>query len=60
VRLIGVGGSNLVDQVHHLSLFDQQTEKERKLLHALDDLQEKYGKGAVQRAGRMNRKHSGE
>jgi DNA polymerase-4 len=60
VRLIGVGGSNLVDQVHQLSLFDQQTEKERKLLNALDDLQEKYGKGAVQRAGRMNRKHSGE
>jgi DNA polymerase-4 len=58
VRLIGVGGSNLVDHVHQLSLFDQQTEKERKLLDALDDLREKYGKGAVQRAGRMNRKAS--
>jgi DNA polymerase-4 len=56
VRLIGVGGSNLVDQVHQLSLFDQQTEKERKLLDALDDLREKYGKGAVQRADRLNRK----
>jgi DNA polymerase-4 len=56
VRLIGVGGSNFVDQVHQLSLFDQQTEKERKLLDALDDLRKKYGKGAVQRAGRMYRK----
>jgi hypothetical protein len=42
--------------VHQLSLFDQQTEKERKLLDALDDLRKKYGKGAVQRAGRMYRK----
>lgn len=56
VRLIGVGGANLLNQVHQLSLFDQQTDKERRLLEALDDLREKFGKGAVQRAGRLNRK----
>lgn len=56
VRLLGVGGANLVDQVHQLSLFDQKSEKERRLLDALDDLREKYGKQAVQRADRLNRK----
>lgn len=59
VRLLGVGGANLVDQVHQLSLFDQKSEKERRLLDALDDLREKYGKQAVQRADRLNRKSRG-
>ena len=57
VRLIGVGGANLVGQVHQLSLFDQQSEKERRLLDALDGLREKYGKGAVQQADHLHRKH---
>lgn len=57
VRLIGVGGTNLVDQVHQLSLFDQQSEKERRLLGALDDLREKYGKGAVKRADHLIKKN---
>jgi DNA polymerase-4 len=57
VRLIGVGAANLIDQVHQLSLFDQQSEKERRLLDALDDLREKYGKGAIQRADRLDRKN---
>lgn len=55
VRLIGVGGANLVEQMHQLSLFDTSTEKERRLLDALDELREKYGKGAVQRAGHMRK-----
>ncbi len=49
VRLIGVGGSNLVEQVHQLSLWDTGTEKERKLLTALDELRERFGKSAVKR-----------
>ncbi len=57
VRLIGVGGANLIEQVHQLSLFDTQTEKERRLLGALDELREKFGKGAVQRANHLSRKN---
>ncbi len=57
VRLIGVGGANLIEQVHQLSLFDTQTEKERRLLGALDELREKFGKGAVQRADHLHRKN---
>ena len=53
VRLIGVGGTNFVETVHQLSLFDTTTEKERKLLSALDQLSEKYGKKAVQRADHL-------
>ncbi len=58
VRLIGVGGSNLIEQVHQLSLFDTQTEKERRLLGALDELREKFGKGAVQRADHLRKKNT--
>lgn len=57
VRLIGVGGANLIEQNHQLSLFDTQTEKERRLLGALDELREKFGKGAVQRANHLSRKN---
>lgn len=59
VRLIGVGGANLVEQVHQLSLWETSTDKERRLLIALDDLREKYGKGAVQRGNHVRRR-SGE
>lgn len=57
VRLLGVGGANLIEQVHQLSLFDTQTDKERRLLGALDELREKFGKGAVQRADHLRRKN---
>lgn len=50
VRLIGVGGSGLVVQAQQLSLWGTHTEKERKLLAAVDELNEKFGKGSVQRA----------
>ena len=57
VRLIGVGGSNLVDQVHQLELWETATEKERKLLDALDELREKFGRGAVLRADRLGKRN---
>ena len=53
VRLIGVGGSNLVDTVHQMNLWDTPTEKERRLLTALDDVREKYGKKAIQHGDRI-------
>jgi len=60
VRLIGVGGSNLVEHAHQLTLWETGTEKERKLLTALDELREKYGKGAVKRADHLRRRNNEE
>ncbi len=53
VRLIGVGGSDLIDTVHQMSLWDTPSEKERKLLEALDNLCEKYGRQTVRKASKL-------
>ncbi len=60
VRLIGVGGASLVEQAHQLSPWETGTEKEYKLLTALDKLREKYGKSAVKRADHIRRRNQGE
>lgn len=49
VRLIGVGTSGLNQHVHQLSLWDTPTEKERRLLDAVDTLRARYGKKIVRR-----------
>lgn len=49
VRLIGVGVSGLNPHVHQLSLWDTPTEKERRLLDAVDTLRARYGKKIVRR-----------
>ncbi len=53
VRLIGVACSDLVETSHQMSLWETPTEKERKLLDALDGLREKYGKGAIKKANKL-------
>ncbi len=55
VRLIGVGGSDMVETSHQMSLWETPTDKERRLLDALDDLRERYGKGAVKRGHKLGR-----
>lgn len=55
VRLIGVGGSDLVETAHQMSLWNTPNEKERKLLEALDELREKYGRQTVRRASRLKK-----
>ncbi len=55
VRLIGVGGADLVETSHQMSLWETPTEKERRLLDALDDLRERYGKGAVKRGHKLEK-----
>lgn len=50
VRLLGVGMSNLTDKVHQMTLWETPNEKERKLLDALDDLREKFGRNTILRA----------
>ena len=49
VRLIGVGVSGIGAPVRQLSLWDSGNEKSRKLQEVVDQLQEKYGKGAIRR-----------
>jgi DNA polymerase-4 len=52
VRLIGVGVSGLGPPIRQLALWDFKSEKSRKLQEAVDELQEKYGKGVINR-GKM-------
>lgn len=49
VRLIGVGVSNLAPAFHQLPLWETKNDKERRLMEALDEIQDKYGRNAVQR-----------
>ncbi len=58
VRLLGIGASNLSACAHQLSLWDTNSEKERRLLEALDDLRERYGKKVIRR-GRTIRGEDG-
>ncbi len=58
VRLLGIGASNLSECARQLSLWDTPDEKERRLLEALDDLRERYGKKVVRR-GRTIRNDDG-
>ncbi len=57
VRLLGVGASNLSECAHQLSLWDTSSEKEHRLLEALDELRERYGKKVVRR-GRTTKDES--
>jgi DNA polymerase-4 len=49
VRLIGVGVSGLGQPVRQLGLWDMDSERARRLQNVMDELQEKYGKGAIKR-----------
>ena len=44
VRLIGVGVSGIGAPVRQLSLWDEGSEKSRKVQEVVDQLQEKYGR----------------
>jgi DNA polymerase IV len=49
VRLIGVGVTGLGQPIRQLGLWDGDSDKERKLQEVVDELQERYGKGAIKR-----------
>jgi DNA polymerase-4 len=49
IRLIGVGGSNLVTPEIQDDLFDQSAAKRDRLAKAVDDLRGKWGPGAIKR-----------
>lgn len=56
VRLIGVGVSGLTESVRQLSLWDTPSEKEYRLLQAIDELKSRYGKTIVQRGAAIRKK----
>ncbi len=51
IRLTGVRFSELVPGTSQLNLFDN-TEKESRLLEAMDKIRDRFGKGAVRRGGK--------
>jgi DNA polymerase-4 len=55
VRLIGVGVTGLGPPIRQLSLWDVESEKERKLQDVVDELQEKYGRNVIHKGKRGNR-----
>jgi DNA polymerase IV len=59
VRLIGVGATRLVQRAHQLSLWDTPSQKEHRLLDALDELRERFGEEVV-RKGKVSKKGSGD
>jgi DNA polymerase-4 len=54
IRLVGVRFSELVQGSSQLNLFDD-TEKESRLLEAMDKIRDRFGKGAVGRGGKMGK-----
>jgi len=49
VRLLGVGASGLSPCVHQLPLWETTTDKERRLLEALDELRQRYGRQVIRK-----------
>jgi len=49
VRLIGVGVTGMGQPIRQLGLWDVDSEKERKLQEAVDELHEKYGRNVIKR-----------
>jgi nucleotidyltransferase/DNA polymerase involved in DNA repair len=56
VRLLGVGTAGLQKPVRQMNLWETPSDKERRLLTALDELRERYGRNAVQRGDSLDRK----
>jgi len=56
VRLIGVGVSGLQTEIWQPSLWDTPTDKERRLLAAVDELKDRYGRKIVQRGAALKPK----
>ncbi len=54
VRLLGVGVSGLQPSVRQLSLWDEDSEDERRLLETLDRLRDRFGERVVRRASELD------
>jgi DNA polymerase IV len=56
VRLLGVGVSGLDSSAFQPGLWETPDERQRRLLSAVDDLREKYGKTVIQRGRSLRKK----
>ncbi len=56
IRLLGVGVSGLRPSAHQLSLWNDENERERRLLRAVDELRARFGKRAVKRGSDLEDK----
>ncbi len=56
IRLIGVGVSGFIQGARQLSLWETPSEKERKLLDAVDDLKNRFGKKVIQKGNTLKKK----
>jgi DNA polymerase-4 len=54
LRLVGVGGSNLVQPGRQLRLFEQEDRRQAQLDAALDRIRAKYGSSSIRRASLMD------
>jgi DNA polymerase-4 len=50
IRLVGVGVSGLGPPIHQLTLWKDDHQKEAKLMQAVDQLKQRYGKNIIKRA----------
>lgn len=53
VRLIGVGVTNLGPPIHQLGLWSDDHQKKARLVNAVDELRDRFGKGIIQRADHL-------
>ncbi|MEJ2083907.1 MAG: hypothetical protein P8Y94_17535 [Acidobacteriota bacterium] len=53
VRLLGVGAADLAPPVRQLELFDASWQQDESLVHALDEIRQRYGKNALRRASQL-------
>ncbi|MBI9048132.1 MAG: DNA polymerase IV [Anaerolineaceae bacterium] len=56
VRLIGVGVSGLTNAMHQLPLWETEDEKERRLLNAVDEVRNRFGKNVLKRGNSIKKK----
>ena len=54
IRLIGVGVTNLTNEVQQLSLFNDLYLRESKLLNAIDELRERFGEKSIRKGIDLN------
>ncbi len=54
VRLIGVGASSLTQPMEQLHLWDTSIQKRRRLQRALDEVRDRFGRNAIQRASEID------
>lgn len=53
VRLLGVGVADLAPPIRQLGLFESGRQQDENLVHALDEIRQKYGKHALRRASQL-------